>query len=200
MGDELRLKPLDARKGPQRIAAVRRVTHIREVETPYMLAKSPRVNRTAWLANLCWWVLHKIGGLTPHFEKIETYTYDEAVQERLTERVMFAADMIFYDGGNPEDYAVVLGEPELSELWVEMAMNGFITMRTRGYRHSGYRGTVMGLDVHAVPGLVGMALIPKVLIEKNVDVADPLQKALRRITTTPVTSDCQRIAREALGE
>ena len=198
MGDELRLKPLDARKGPQRIAAIRRVSHIREVETPYMLAKSPRVKRTAWLAKLCWWALHKIGGLTPHIEKIETYTYDEAVQERLTDRVMFAAAMIFDDGGNPEDYAVVLGEPELRELWAEMGKNGFITMRTFDYRNSGYRGTVMGLHVHAVPGLAGMALIPKVLIEKNVDVAEPLRDALHRISRTPVTSDCQRIAREAL--
>lgn len=32
------------------------------------------------------------------------------------------------------------------------------------------------------------------------DMIERLRDALRRITTTPITSDCQRIAREALGE
>ena len=168
------IRPLDARKGPQRIAAIRRREHISYAKTPYKLAKEPQVKRTGWLARMCWNVLHKIGALEVYEERIETYTFDSCIQERITDQVFFAAKAIMERGGRPEDYAVVMGEHELRSIWSEVEMNrSFITMRTLDYRYSGYRGnSVMGLDVHAVAGLEGVAMIPKVLIEKNVDVAE----------------------------
>lgn len=196
------IRPLDARKGPQRIAALRRRAHVSYHKTPYMLAKEPRVKRTGWLARMCWRVLHKIGALEVYQERIETYTFDSCIQERITDRVLFAAEAILERDGRPDDYAVVMGEDELRNAWSEMEMDGgFVTMRTLDYRHTGYRGnSAMGLNVHAVAGLAGVALIPKVLIEKKVDAAKDARAALRRITTAPTVSKCQRIAREALGE
>jgi hypothetical protein len=201
VNDKLRLKPLDARNGPQRIAAVRRVEHISYHKTPYMLAITPKVKGTGWLARLCWKVLHRIGALSPYEEKIHTYTFHESVQERLTDRVMFAADAIMREDRRPEDYAVVMGEPELREVWREMEMTGsFITMRTRDYRYSNYRGSVVGLNIHAVAGLSGLALIPKVLIEKNVDVAAEYRFALREICKSTSLTHAQTTALDALEQ
>ena len=200
MDDRILMKPLQTN---QRIAAIRRFPHIRYAATPYMLAKQPRMKRTGWLARLCWKVLHRIGALEPYSERIEIYTFDSCIQERITDRVMFAAEAILERGERPENYAVVMGEVELREVWKEMELNqSFVTMQTKEYRYQdSYRGrTVMGLNVHAVAGLIGVALIPKVLIEKNVDVAKEYRFHLRQITHTTTVSECQKIARGALGE
>jgi hypothetical protein len=162
---------LHTKNGPMRVAAIRRRAHVTFTPTPYMLAQKPRMKRTRWLARLCWQILHNIGALKPYEERIETYTFDECVQTRLTDKIMWAADAIFSRDLNPDDYVVVMGEDELLEVWREMEMVGrHISMMTGEYRYNreGYRAQVLGLRVHAVAGLSGMALIPKVLVEKAI--------------------------------
>lgn len=93
-------------------------------------------------------------------------------------------------------------------MWIKSL---FALLRTAPYAYHdrGYRTEVNGLNVHAVEGLHGVALIPKVLIEKEVKVprrepthrdASLLAAALRQIQSTITVSECQKIAREALGE
>ncbi|MBN2760861.1 MAG: hypothetical protein JXQ79_10200 [Rhodobacteraceae bacterium] len=209
MGD--RIAPLDPRTGNNRKAPLRRNSNFTLKPTPYKLRTTPRVKRTGWIASICWWVLHKIGGLDPHFEKIEVYEYTTPIQQRITDRIMFAAEEILARRESPNDYAIVMGEYELASIWKEMELNGYITMRSGAvhYRTRGYRAEAHGFNVHAVGGLHGVALIPKVLIEKVVQVPEPTHRskdagtwanALHRIKNTITVSECQKIAREALGE
>jgi hypothetical protein len=162
------MKPFDPKKN-NRLAILKRAQTMHYTPTPYKIAKKPP--RFAWLARFCWWALHKLKALEPFFESTKIYTYTEADQEKVSERVHFAACEILDRELNPEDYAVVMGAHDFAELAQELDMPGYITVTAGEWRkqtYGGYVAHLYGLPVHVVAGLSGAALIPKVIIEKQV--------------------------------
>lgn len=162
---------LDPNKGPNMIAAVGLESYQTYEPTDHVRPKDPKGKVSRHLARVCWKLIRKLGACETHFECVKTYSYTTSIQERVRDKVMFAASEVLERGDDIDDYAVVMGEVQLRDLWSDIeAGAGGITLNGgdfRFYHSNGYRTQIIGLPVHVVRGLFGVALIPKVIIEKK---------------------------------
>lgn len=120
---------------------------------------------------LCWRLLHKIGALRQfgYYEKL--IRYNEPEQEKLTDLVHDSIIHILNRDLDPDDFAIVVGAKEFSEIVGEAAdFPSYITMPARTYYKGGrgYRAEFENIPIHVVQSISGAAVIPKVLIEKEV--------------------------------
>jgi hypothetical protein len=121
-----------------------------------------------WYVKLALWVLNKNKMFTPHWEKIETWTYVPYQQDALHEVMMKCIDQdmdyinsgkaVFIIGG--KDFAELTGSPVFREV-MRFNTGPF-------YKHDPYnRRQIYGFPIHVVPNMTGVALIPSVLIERT---------------------------------
>ena len=150
---------------PVRFAELR--TKLRKFKPPgYKLLKPKRLH---WLARVLWWGLHKINALEPYLETVEIHTYGEPKQSKLDHAILAHLDHIMCRGHDPKDYAIIIGAEQFAELTGILFRENHTVPSGRFCFQcpDGYRAEFVGLPVHVVPYMDGIALVPKVLIEKE---------------------------------
>ena len=123
------------------------------------------------LAAWCWRMLHRLNAVEQfaYTEKVYRYTKDH--QEDITKRFISGMNQILRRGDDPEDYCFVLGAEDFAEMMDSEPIRQMLMFSMQEIRYqngSGYRASYHGIPVHVVPGVGGMAAIPKVIVEKHV--------------------------------
>jgi hypothetical protein len=125
------------------------------------------------LAALCWHILHKLHAVEAFQYSEKIYRYGDTEQGKVTDLILKSVDAVLRHRGVPEDYCIVLGAKEFSELMRDMPIHeGFTVPAGRICRANNvYRDEFRGLPVHVVPHLSGVAVLPKVIVENRRSVA-----------------------------
>ena len=123
------------------------------------------------LAAWCWRMLHRLNAVEQfaYTEKVYRYTKDH--QEDITKRFISGMNQILRRGDDPEDYCFVLGAEDFAEMMDSEPVRQMLMFSMQEIRYqngNGYRANYQNLPVHVVPGVVGTAAIPKVIVEKHV--------------------------------
>jgi hypothetical protein len=134
-------------------------------ETPYMLRKEPK--RFAWLARLCWKLLHRLNALEMYSEKVVRWTYTKEAQETLTKMVMKMGDFLWEAADDPERYVVVCGAEDFHEALRSPEMRHEMVFSIGPFGSDRPYRRMFNMDVHVVPYLSGIAVIPRVVVEKQ---------------------------------
>lgn len=139
---------------------------IREIverkETPYRLldAKAGVVARAAW------WLLQKLNALTPYMETVRQWDYVPDKQGPLHEAMLWAVnrDLRYIADGKA---VFIIGGATFSELTKAPVFREHMMFMTGPFAmNDSYHGRRMfDIPIHIVPGMVGMAVVPRVFIE-----------------------------------
>lgn len=137
-------------------------------ETPYRLLD----HNANIIARAAWWLLQKMKALQIYHETIRTWTYEPHKQQALHEAMLTAADgdlRYIYEG----KAVFIIGGQEFSELTNAPVFREEMMFRTGPFGfQDAYRGRqIFNIPIHVVPHMTGMAVIPKVLIERSSDEA-----------------------------
>lgn len=133
-------------------------------ETPYKLldAKAGLVARAAWR------LLEWLGVLSPYMETVRRWDYVPSEQRALHEAMLEAAD---HDLRNVADGKAVfiIGGATFSELTNAPAFRDNMRFVTGSFGiNDPYHGRRMcDIPVHVVPRMVGLALVPAVIVERQ---------------------------------
>lgn len=122
-----------------------------------------------WLADVLWWALGKIGALKARHSTHKAYRLrpprnTQTVIEAVS-RAIKNADRFYHERGS---YALIMGHETYRELMREQAP--LMPMGGRSFEfvaEIGYNGRIMGVPVHVVETVKGVAVVPKVVIEKS---------------------------------
>lgn len=127
-----------------------------------------------WIASKLWSVLHRMGATGIASEKIETLTYGEIEQKRVTDTIFYGIEEVMSHsewGGSPDDFCIVMGGADFAELlhtapfdMVQMTVPAADAFRAN---EGGYRAKLSGYPIHIVPWLKGHAILPRVVVEKR---------------------------------
>ena len=143
-------------------AEIKRFTETKPTPYRFLGAKAGVIARAAW------WLLGKLGALEPYVETVETWTYLPSVQTDLLEAVLRAVRNgrgMF----NIDDAAIIMGAATFQELTDSPVIRNYMIVSTAPVAmEDPYRGRrVAGIPIHVVPGMTGMAVVPRVAIEKR---------------------------------
>lgn len=134
-------------------------------ETPYMLRKEPQ--RHAWLARLCWKLLHRLKALEMYSETVETFTYTKEDQKTLTKMVMSIGDFLWDADDDPERYVVICGAMDFQEAIRSPEIHREMAFQIGPFGSDLPYRRIFNMDVHVVPYMSGVAIVPRVVIEKK---------------------------------
>ena len=126
------------------------------------------------LSALCWKILIRIGALDQFGYMEKSYHYGEPERKKVSELILKSIDNIWERNEDQEDYCIVIGAKEFQEVMGEYAHDhGYMNVIAGpfGFQRGGYRSEIHNLPVHVVAGVSGVALIPKVLVEKEAKAA-----------------------------
>lgn len=141
-------------------ASVRDV--IERKETPYMLLDS----KAGIVARWAWWVLHKLKALTPYVETVRRWEYVPHQQRALHEAMLEAVDhdLRYVADGKA---VFIVGGATFSELASAPAFREQMQFMTGPFGvEDPYHGRrIFDIPIHVVPGMVGMAVVPRVIVE-----------------------------------
>lgn len=122
-----------------------------------------------WLAKALWWGLKKIGAVKVRMSTSKVYKLrDPKNAQSVVEAVANAiknADQFFY---KRHSYAVIMGYETYRNLMGEQS--SLMPMGGRAFEFTtqiGYNGQMFGVPVHVVETVKGVAVVPKVVIEKQ---------------------------------
>lgn len=132
------------------------------IDTPYKLLDK----KSGVIARAAWWLLGKLGALEPYMEKVQRWEYVPHQQAALHEAMLAAVDQdlrYVYEG----KAVFIIGGATFSELTGSPAFRDHMRFVTGQFHmNDPYHGRRMfDIPIHVVPGMVGMAVVPKVLIE-----------------------------------
>ena len=142
--------------------------------TPYFAFREPEKHK--WAARLAWSLLSKLKALKVKQETITTITYSSTDARTITNKIHRAILEMFERGLRREDVVLVIGGIDFDELvsiQVDYQHMEFPLSEVRFAResHGQYeRMTYKGLIVQVIPSMKGFALIPRVVIEREVTV------------------------------
>ncbi len=123
-----------------------------------------------WLSRKLWSWLHKLGALAPYLYQDSYYVYGNEQREEIAKLIHRQVYSIVRRGHDPEGYCLIVGGKEFSEILKGVADLGQFMIVPGGDVHyqipGGYRGTVRGFPVHVVNDFSGVALVPRVMVEK----------------------------------
>jgi hypothetical protein len=123
------------------------------------------------LSSWCWKLLHRLRTVEQFGFTEKVYDYGPAEQGKVTERIVKAINELYKGDAKPDDYCIVMGAIDFRDLMGDPVIirEGYYTVPAGeiGYSTRGYRGRFMDLPVHVVANLSGVALIPRVLIERK---------------------------------
>lgn len=147
----------------QTLRFMRREQTITYKPTPYKLRKE--IKRFGWLADVCWRLLHKLNALEMHSEKVTTWSYTEADQKKLTAMIMTMRDELHRFFEDPDEWVVVVGAHDFQETMRSPTILDHVVFSAGPIHSDNPYLRFMGIDVHVVPWLQGMAVLPRVVIE-----------------------------------
>jgi hypothetical protein len=121
------------------------------------------------IARLAWWFLEKTGAVKRRFATSKVYRFREPKASKdINEAVFLAIKDRIRHGGLADDYAVIMGHETFRDLM--QVRDGLLPMGSQSFRFSAgpfsYRGEMFNVPVHVVETVKGVALIPRVIIEK----------------------------------
>jgi hypothetical protein len=134
--------------------------------------KGPWLRR--FMIDRIWRWLHNCGALEPYWHSEKVYTYNEPKRQAVSEAIMDAMDEVLhsvaYRGARTDDFVVCLGGFEFEEI-----MRGFVATRPTLIDagefylkdQNGYVAKFHNMPVHVIPHMKGVALIPRILVEKK---------------------------------
>jgi hypothetical protein len=158
-------------KANQRIAIMNlKASNIVRRPEGYIMRRSGLSWWRGKLASWCWRLLHKLRAVEQYWYTETVYVYELAHQKQITERFMSGIDEVFKRGHDVNDYCMVMGAADFSEMLQSEPLRQHMILATQeiNYQRDGYRMRFMGLPIHVVPGIEGMAVFPKVIVEKIV--------------------------------
>lgn len=122
------------------------------------------------LGSLLWKLLHKIGALEQYWFNEKIYHYGAEQQGKIADLIEEQILQVIDRHGRVEDHCIVLGGKDFADIMRSYEPFGLITVgagrMSFGFA-SGYRCELRGLPVHVVPYLRGVAVLPKVIVEKR---------------------------------
>jgi hypothetical protein len=125
-----------------------------------------KINKKApsWIVKL----LLKYKILTPHWDNIETWTFDPYEQKALHE-VMYKCMEQDIEHVIEGKAVFIIGGKEFAELTGSPIFRQVMKFTSLDYiRNHPYRGPeIYGFPIHVIPHMTGVALIPTVLIERQ---------------------------------
>ena len=133
----------------------------------YKLFRKPKSAWKGWLAKQLWKVLMKLGALEQYWTFTETYSYTHKHQEKVTKAILKHLDYLLYEGEKIEDYSIIVGGSTFYELTDLMMRNGLMSFPLGPVRFDNDDGEIRGIPIHVVPHMEGIAIVQKVLIEKD---------------------------------
>lgn len=123
-----------------------------------------------WVANLLWSWLFKLGALGPYLHHTVYFRYGKEQREKIAELIHQQVYSIIRRGHEPEAYCLIVGGKEFAEIMKGVADLGQFMIVPSGTTYyqipGGYRGEVRGFPVHVVNDFSGVALLPRVMVEK----------------------------------
>ena len=126
--------------------------------------------KLAILARAAWWLLTKLGAIKKRFGTTRIYKFREPKASDSINEAVFRAikDRIRHDG-LPEDYAVVMGHETFREMM--RVTQDLMPMGSQVFQFRagpfGYRGEMFNVPVHVIETVKGVALVPRVVIERK---------------------------------
>jgi len=123
--------------------------------------------RFGWLARLCWRLLQKLGALSPHSEKVHSWTYKESDRKAVLDIIKEAHLDLGRYYQKPAEYVIVVGQAEFYEIARDATPYGLaqMTLSVGSLYQHGMR--VGEMDVHVVPWLSGVAVIPRAILRSD---------------------------------
>lgn len=170
----------------------------------YKLFSKPKSAWKGWLAKQLWKVLMKLGALEQYWTFTETYSYTHKHQEVVTKAILKHIDYLLDGGEKIEDYSIIIGGSTFYELTDLMIRNGLMSFPLGAVRfgnddgESRYMYEFRGIPIHVVPHMEGIAIVPKVLIEKDKKGSPPrdFELTAKRIEDDPETAANRRFLRQ----
>jgi len=143
-------------------ASTREVIERRETAYRLLDAKAGVVARAAW------WLLQKLGALTPYMETVRRWDYVPHEQKPLHEAMLAAVDhdlRYVYE----RKAVFIIGGKTFSELCNAPAFRDQMMFVTGPFGMSDpFHGRRMfDIPIHVVPSMVGMAVVPRAIIEES---------------------------------
>jgi hypothetical protein len=134
--------------------------------TPYKLKKEPK--RHKWLANICWKLLHRLGALEMYSETVTTWTYTPEAKKALTDLVWSIREELEMYFEEPERYVVVCGAYDFQEAVHSPTFRDSMIFSVGPFGTDRPYRRMFNIDVHVVPWLQGVAVLPRAVIEREV--------------------------------
>lgn len=161
-----------------RYVSLKRTKDILEHKSVYEKAKSYKGHKL--VGKVFTWAFDQMikrGFLQTHFEEvnIETYDHTPTKQKLISDKVMEAIYAHERDFGrvSPETHVILMGEDDFFQSVNEKKMNSsffgkeHVQMPT-DVKYQDYRGSAYGFYIHVVPSIMGLAIVPKAIIEKRI--------------------------------
>lgn len=151
-----------------------RLAQINEIPRVYYPEgyKILKPKKFTWLARALWWGLKKLKALQPYMTEVIIYEYGPVEREKVSQALLAQMDYMAHSIMNyrnlESDFCIIMGGETFFEL-TEIMMLENITLPLNHFYHQderGYRAEFKGMKVHVVPHVQGMAIIPKVLVER----------------------------------
>jgi hypothetical protein len=132
-------------------------------DTPYKLMDG----KAGLLARGAWWLLHKLGALSPFVEKVTRWHFVPREQKALHEAMLAAAGDLrdIYDGSQ----VFLIGGQTFRDLVGSPVFRNYMVFQTGpfGVNDPYFGRRIFDVPIHVVPNMVGVACVPRVLIEKE---------------------------------
>lgn len=162
-----------------RYASLKKIKFIAKDSYSYEKAKTYKGHKL--LSKVFEWAfaqMVKRGFLQPYFDEIKMETYDHTPEKSklVSDRVLEAIYAHERDFGrvSPETHVILMGEDDFFQSVNEKRMNSpffgndYVQMRTDIRFDHPYSGSVFGISIYVVPSIMGLAIVPKAIIEEKI--------------------------------
>lgn len=180
------------RDAPFRFAQIERVTSVLEPEG-YKFFKASGNRFQKWLARQLWNGLHRLRALQQYTTMIRTYEYTTRAQDEVTKEIAHHISYIRSEGKKIEDFALIMGGDKFYELahlqLIGLEHRTFPAAPLRFGQDDGrkvVREEYRGIPIHVVPHMSGIALVPKVILERKKDDAPEHTTRVQTSDSIPV--------------
>ena len=129
--------------------------------------KGPPLRR--WLIRKMWQWLHNCGALEQYCDHVDIYSFGPQEERDIVDSIHVQILELLDAGSKIEDCAIICGAEKFARI------TGAITDRHMVlrfhedhdyWRSDGYRASLRDMPIHVVPRMAGIAIVPKVAIER----------------------------------
>ena len=135
-------------------------------ETPFKLLD----HKAGMISRFLWWVLKKMRRLQPYSETVRTWAYVPHQQDELHNAMLKALEEARFDMHDVYDDNLVflIGGQDFSSLAAAPAFGRQMMFETGpfGMQSPYYGRRMFDIPIHVVPNMMGLAVVPRAIIEK----------------------------------